>query len=553
MSNKINADTILDGLLVKCESEIVEFKKAKKNFDFDDLGKYLSALSNEANLRNENFAWIVFGVNDKTKDIEGTSYKDSPESLNKLKQDIAQQTTDNHTFFEIYQLNRNGKRILLFQIPPAPKGHPIAWKGVRYGRNGESLTTLSDIKMDTIRNQRIIEDWSSLIINDATIDDLDENAILKARELYANKHEQLRSEMQSWDNIKFLNKAKITRKGKITNAAIVLLGKAESEVLISPAVAKIRWVLKDRAGNERDFVVESCPLLMAIEKIYGKIRNLKYRYINPDLQSLFPEELDTYDPYVIREAINNAIAHQDYNLGGMINVVEYEDQLVFSNLGAFIPSSIQLVLDNDAPEESYRNKFLAQAMVELKMVDTIGSGIRRMFSSQRKRLFPMPDYDLSRNRVLVTIVGKILDHNYSVLLSTYQNLSLSEIEMLNRVQFNKKLTDIEIKHLRQKKLIEGRKPNLFLAKSVAQATDKKGEYTKNKGLDDCFYKELIINALKQHHSLGRKEIDNLLIGKLSDVLTTTQQVSKITNLLTSLRKSGDIRIDTGKKWVLNKS
>lgn len=58
-------------------------------------------------------------------------------------------------------------------------------------------------------------------------------------------------------------------------------------------------------------------------------------FINPEFQTLFPEEIDTYEPYVIREAINNAIAHQDYRLGGQINVVEYNEKLVFSNKGSF--------------------------------------------------------------------------------------------------------------------------------------------------------------------------------------------------------------------------
>lgn len=207
--------------------------------------------------------------------------------------------------------------------------------------------------------------------------------------------------MLRWDDITFLNKAKVTRRGKITNTAIILLGKEESEVLISPAVAKIRWILKDSKGSERDYIIKSCPFVLAIDEVYGKIRNLKYRYINPYLQTLFPDELDTYDPYIIREAINNAIAHQDYSLSGVINVIEFDDKLIFTNKGSFIPKDLQSVLGADAPEEEYRNRFLANAMVELNMVDTIGSGIRKMFSSQLRRLFPMPDYDFSDNMIFL--------------------------------------------------------------------------------------------------------------------------------------------------------
>ncbi len=122
-------------------------------------------------------------------------------------------------------------------------------------------------------------------------------------------------------------------------------------------------------------------------KIYDKIRNLKYRYINPEYKTLFPEEIDTYEPYVIREALNNAIAHQDYTLGGQINVVEYDDKLVFSNKGSFIPGNIERVLVM-LPRSDTEINFLVAAMVGLKMVDTIGSGIRKMYNYSKTATVP---------------------------------------------------------------------------------------------------------------------------------------------------------------------
>ena len=68
---------ILKQLLEHTENEIVEFKAAHNNYDIDELGKYFSALSNEANLREREFAWIVFGVENRTHEIVGTSFKDS--------------------------------------------------------------------------------------------------------------------------------------------------------------------------------------------------------------------------------------------------------------------------------------------------------------------------------------------------------------------------------------------------------------------------------------------------------------------------------------------
>lgn len=530
------------------ENEVVEFKKAENNFDFDDLGKYFSALSNEANLRDKAYAWLAFGVHDKTREILGTSFKNSMKSLQKLKHDLAQHTTDNHTFREIYELEVEGKRVLLFQIPATPRGIPMAWKGHFYGRNGESLAALDMGKYEEIRRQVVDEDWSKEIVEGATMEDLDPEAIKEARKKYGKKHPDLVKEIKKWDDITFLNKAKITLKGKITNAAILLVGRTESEYLISPAVARIRWIYKDSKGEERDFAIETCPFVLATDKIYGKIRNFKYLIMDPQLTSLVPDNLDTYDPFIIREALNNAIAHQDYRCHGMINVVEEEDRLIFTNLGSFIPSSVRNVLENDAPEEHYRNKMLANAMVELGMVDTIGSGIKRMFDKQRERLFPMPDYDFSDNRVKVTVVGKVLDVDYARLLTRDKTLSLLDIEMLSRIQMHRPLSNEEIGYLRKRKLVEGRKNALYFAKSVAGATGQKAEYTRNKGFDDEYYKDLILKALEQHEKLSRKEFNELLISKLPDALTGKQKLIKVGNLLLALRKTGEIEVCEGRLW-----
>jgi ATP-dependent DNA helicase RecG len=192
--------------------------------------------------------------------------------------------------FDIEEFDYKGHHIVIFVIP-ATATEPITFKGEAYLRIGSNLTKLKDFPdyIRTIYNSQT--DWSAEIIDEATIEDLDPKAIAKAREWYANKHEHLRDEMETWDDVTFLNKAKITRKGKITNTALLLLGKSENEYMISPAVARIRWILKDSTGSERDYAIESCPFVLAVNKIFEKIRNLKYRYMNPALLELVPDEI----------------------------------------------------------------------------------------------------------------------------------------------------------------------------------------------------------------------------------------------------------------------
>lgn len=534
------------------ETEWMEFKtnigESRCSITYEGVGNYISGLSNSACLKYKSHGYLVLGVEDSTWNVVGTNLRMPATKIGNQDYELWLRRNCSPIIpFEIEEFEYDDKHIVIFEIQAAI-GEPVKFKGVAYVRVQSNLTKLYDFTDYVRQIYNSQKDWSAEIVKDATLDDLDHEAILKARELYAKKHEKLAEEMQKWDDIKFLNKAKITLRGKITNTAILLLGRSECEGLISPAVARIRWIYKDSSGNERDFSIETCPFVMAADTIYHKIRNFKYRYMNPSLLSLVPEELDTYDPFIIREALNNAIAHQDYRCHGMINVVEEEDRLIFSNLGSFIPNSIKSVLENDAPEENYRNKMLANAMVELGLVDTIGSGIRRMFTKQRERLFPMPDYDFSDNRVKVTIIGKVIDIDYAMLLTRDKTLNLLEIEMLSRVQMHRPLSDNEIAYLRKRKLVEGRKSSLYFAKSVAKATGQKAEYTRNKGFDDNYYKDLIMKALDQHVTMSRPEIDTLLMTKLPEALTDKQKITKIGHLLTDLRKSDKIVFGEKKLW-----
>ena len=207
----------------------------------------------------------------------------------------------------------------------------------------------------------------------------------------------------------------------------------------------------------------------------------------------------------------------------------------------------------NAPEEHYRNKFLATAMFNLKMVDTAGGGIRKMFNYQRERFFPMPEYDLSEGKVKVTVIGKVLDLDFTRVLARNPKLSLEQIIALDKVQKRKKLTDGEIKNLKDFGLIEGRKPNYIIsAKTAASLSNNelKAQYIKNRGLDDEHYKKLILEYLKKFGKSPRKNIETFLWDKLPDILTETQKKNKVTNLLSALRISGKIQNSGYSEWSI---
>lgn len=515
----------------------------------DDVISYVSAI---ANMQGGN---LIIGVEDATINITGIKnfHNYTPENLPARLVGNCSNLVTEGLYVEALTATDTGKTVWIIHIPKHAPRKPVFAHKQAWQRVGDNLAKITVEREGVILNEPLsnIEDWSVAIVHDATIEDLDTAAIVKARENFRNKFPEHAKDVEHWNDITFLNKAKVTIKGKITRAAIILLGKPESEHFINPAEAKIRWLLKDAKGNDKDYHIESCPLLLAVDKIYAKIRNLKYRYIKDD--TLFPDEVDRYEPFVIREAINNCIAHQDYTKGGRINVVEMEDQLVFTNLGSFIPGSVEKVVKEDAPEEHYRNKFLATAMFNLKMVDTAGGGIRKMFNYQRERFFPMPEYDLSGGKVKVTVIGKVLDLDFAKVLARNSDLTLDEIIMLDNVQKKKKLTQAEERHLRNKKLIEGRKPNYYISAQVAQQTGQKASYTKNKPFDKTYYLDLIEKSIGEHGFVERSDVDELLWEKLPDWMSDKQKKIKINNLLSELRRKNRIRNDGNdakSKWVL---
>lgn len=439
----------------------------------------------------------------------------------------------------------------MFQIPAAITGTPTAWKGQFFGREGESLVPLNLQKLDNIRSPNI-PDWSAQIVPEATQSDLDPDAVEKARVEYKVKHPSKAEEVDQWDNITYLNKAKVTIRGKITNSAILLLGKEESEHFLSPAVAKISWILKNNEGIEQDYEHFGPPFLLNVSKLFANVRNLRYRHM-PD-GTLFPIEITRYDPWVIREALHNCIAHQDYSRGGRISVIENPDNLIFTNVGGFIPGSVEAVIEMDSPPEIYRNPFLANAMVNLNMIDTIGGGIKKMFVLQKQRLFPMPDYDLAEpTRVVVKIFGKILDENYTKILIEKTDLDLSSVILLDKVQKKIKISKDEHSHLKKQKLVEGRYPNIYITSTIASLTNQRVQYIKNLGFDNDHYKKMIVAFVEKYKSASRKDIDDLLMDKLSDVLDDNQKKNKIRNIISAMKREGKI-INRGSrknpKWVL---
>ncbi len=525
-------------LIDSFENEVAEFKEARSNFSFNDIGKYFSALSNEANLRGISEAWLIFGISD-SKEFVGTEFRKQG-GLQNLKREVVNGTNERLTFMEIYEMSMNECRVIAFQIPPAIRGIPTTWQGAAYAREHESVSPLPMNKMDLIRSQ-IGMDWSKEIVEGAALDDLDEEAVKRARELFSKRQSDRKKAqeiLKKLSDIEVLNKAGITIKGNITRTALLLLGKSESHYFFDGFIPRITWTLYNADNSVKTYEHFDMPLLLAVDKVYSRIRNVKYRYIAGQ-QTLFPDEVDQYEPEMIKEILNNCIAHQDYRLRGKINVEEFEDKLVFINEGGFIPETIEQALEPGYKPPYYRNMFLCNAMVNLYMIDTNSMGIPMMYQIQRDKCFPLPTYNLdTMNRVKVMVYGKILDKNYTQLLYANGELDIHTVFLLDKVQKKETISKENFKILRKQGLVEGRYPNLFVSFKVADTVGQKADYIRNKGLDDDICKQLIVKALEKMGEGSKQDLMEILEKALPEVLSEDQKSKKVSNLLQAMKKDG---------------
>lgn len=546
-------DTLSDLLRLPREQGTVEFKSSLD--DPQEIGQYVSALANTAALQGHDRAWVVWGVTDGTHAVTGTSFDPFGRKVGGNQALIMwlQHMTQPRADFAFHEVMHPHGRVVLLEVHPA-RSAPVAFQQVRYVRVDSHRVKLSDhpdkeARLWTRLGQK--DDWSGEVVPDATLADLEPAAVDAARQRFTEflirgesdtaRHDAIRAEAVAWSVETLLNKARVTKQGRITRSALLLLGRDEAAAFLSPVDAKIGWILRDADNGTVTSQPFGPPFLLATERVFARIRNVTVDHL-PD-GTLFPTPVQRYDAWVLREALHNAVAHQDYRLGGKVNVIEHPDRLVITNLGQFIPQSVAWMLEHQSPPEHYRNQWLIDGMIRLRMIDQAGSGIRRMFDTQRQRLFPLPDYLLDptpqgQPRVEVVLQGQILDPKFARALMARSDLTLGQVLLLDRVQKGLALTADEARTLRGLGLIEGRTPKLFISAKVADAVGQKARYIHNRGLDDQYYQRLVLDYLRKYGRAARTDLDALLLAKLPDVLNKEQKANKVKNLLQAMRRSG---------------
>ena len=532
----------------RCEWK--EFKNLKNSFCGDEKDDVISYVSAIANMEG---GFLVIGVHDKTLEIAGTdTYNyDRQKAILRLTDRCANLSSEGLDIIE-YITSDTQRKVWVIRIPKHLPKRPVYAHDTAWQRIEDSLVELTLERLNAILDEPLFtgSDWSAEIVPNATIDDLDEVAIAKARVMFKKVHSRIPAEeVNAWSVPEFLSNSGVMIDGGITRAAIILLGKPVSVFKLRPAVVRVTWSLRDEKQDVVDYEHFTAPFILTVDQILAKVRNLTMREMPGG--TLFPDVMQQYDDYSMREILHNCIAHQDYTLQERINLVENPGFLYYANGGSFIPGTVQKALATHGPQRHYRNECLCNAMVNFNMIDIVGRGIRKIFNQQWERRFPMPDYeiDAAKKEVAVRLYGNAINEKYTKLLKENKDLSLEDCILLDAVQKGHRLSESDAKNLLERGLVEGEYPDLTISLSIARQTKQLPEYTKVKGLERDKIKQMALQFIQNAGEDGAKK--NSILDYLKEVLpqrnSQEQNLRLLGNILSEMNTDGSVVL-RGKLW-----
>lgn len=532
-----------------------EMKNLKNLFAGDEKNDVISYVAAIANMEGGH---LVIGVQDKTLEIVGTDLSkfnlNAQSAVWKLLEHCTNLSSEGLSIDE-YTTEDSHKTVWIIHIPKHLPRRPVYAHKKAWQRVEDSLVEMTPERLAAILEEPVFEakDWSAEIVPNAVLTDLDELAVAKARVMFKKVHASKipAEEIDAWTVEELLSNSGIMIDGKLTRAAIILLGKPVSVFKLRPAVVEVTWTLRDERQEVVDYEHFTAPFILTVDQILSKIRNLTMRELPGG--TLFPETMKQYDDYTIREALHNAIAHQDYTLQQRINFVENPGYLYYANGGSFIPGTLQNVLTTKGPQRYFRNECLCRAMVNFNMIDTVSRGIKKMFNEQWKRHFPMPDYEIDalNKEVGVKIYGNTINEKYTELLKENNTLTLEDCILLDAVQKRHRISEKDVVALLNRGLLEGDTSEYNISLDIAKKTKQLPYYTHNRGLDKAKLQHMILQYLQNAGSVGAKR--DAIFDYLRDVLprnkTPEQQERMVGNILAEM-KEAEIVIVKGRIWYV---
>lgn len=512
---------------LKESEDNVEFKKGEGgNISYNGNGKNSSQerrrciLGYIVALCNEEGGYLVIGMSDDFPHaVVGT--KQNLGSIGELESKIY---NDLGIRPSIYELFEEEKRVLVIDVPARPAGRVFKFEDVALMRVGEELKPMSDeVYLKIIQEQE--PDFSRQVCENLSILDLDIRAIEILKEKYSQK--QNNPYFKTLSNEQLLSDLELSKDGKLTNASLILLGKKEK---IKELLPQTSIMLEYRSYDGKipfDNRIEFLnPFFILIDELWDTI-NLRNGSF-PIQEGAYIFDIPYFNEEVIRESINNAIAHRDYRRTSEIVIKQYPFKLEIINAGGF-PLGVNL--DNILKTPSTpRNRLLSDVLQKTGIVERSGQGVDKIFYNTLIEGKELPDYSDSDNfQVNLKLSAIIEDRAFALFIQSLQEeliesekLSVFDIMTLNKIKkgVHKNELDLEIiNNLLDKKLIERRgKTNAvyyILSKDYYDFTDEKAKYYNFQDLDNSQVFNSILLFLNSEGKAKMKDFVGLFEGKLS--------------------------------------
>lgn len=509
----------------------VEFKKGEHGNVAYDGGSRLKPserrrciLGYVTALCNEKGGSLVIGMEDKyPHKVVGTSQNEN--STGELEANIYRDTGIRPKIYELYEDETEKKgRVLVIDVPPRPAGTVFKFEDVPLMRVGEELKPMSDeVYLSIIQENE--PDFSQQICRDATLDDLDPDALSVLKEKYAKK--QNNPIFLTLSNRQILSDLQLITDEGITNAAVILLGKEDFIKRVYPQAS----VMLEYRHSESQITFDnrisySQPFFIMIDRLWHDIdlRNGKFQI----KEGPYIFDVPYFNEEVIRESINNAITHRDYTRHSETVIKQYPQKLIVTNAGGF-PHGV--TIDNLLTVPSTpRNRLLADVLSKTGIVERSGQGVDKIFYRTLSEGKEAPDYSGSDAFNVELILSAIIqDKAFALFIESVQQnlaednkLSVFEIVVLDKIRRNEKTTALDkavIKQLMDRNLIEKRgKTNgihYILCRSYYEFTGNTAEYSKKSDWNTSQVTSIIIPFLTKYNKAKMGDFVKLLDGHLT--------------------------------------
>ncbi|MEH2415111.1 ATP-binding protein [Nostoc sp.] len=387
----ITLETLERWLLVPTETERLEFKEAKQQFDSTKLLKYCVGLANEGG------GYIVLGVTDKPpRQVVGSLAWATAEALNSIKAKIVNELRFR---VEVTELQHPNGRVLVFEVPPRPVGRALDYEGAYLMRAGEQLQPMTPDMLKRIFAEDQQDWFSQPARSDASPDDvialLDTQSYFELLGIpYPTNRDAVLERLQSQDLIK-----QTAQGWTITNLAAILLAKKLDA--FSPTLArKVPRVVIYEGINKlqtRDDKTDNRGYAVGFEGLVDFVHSAAPQ--NRFVEEVVREEVKMFPKQALRELIANALVHQDFLATGASVMIEmYSDRIDISNPG-ISPIKVERFID----ENRSRNEQLAYLMRLFGICEEKGSGIDKVVSAAEDFKLPAPDFRVGETRTTAVL------------------------------------------------------------------------------------------------------------------------------------------------------